>query len=186
MEPDPSPDLSPTNGVTPVIPTGANGGREYTAVPTASSAPDAAMTDGPVETIEIDIPSKVELVAVVRMIVAAATNAVGALKGDRLDDLRWVTSEATTNAIEANHAIDAQDEIGRVVVTCEVGDGVVRLSVRDHGPGMPEHYEVPDITHPDRLLIEGAFGVPLIERLASACQFVPADNGTVVNMELHQ
>ena len=134
-------------------------------------------------TIEIDIPSRVDLVAVVRMVVAAATNAVGALEGDRLDDLRWVTSEATTNAIQANQSINGD---GRVVITCDVADGVVRLSVRDEGPGMPEHYEVPDITHPDRLLIEGAFGVPLMERLASACQFVTAATGTTVNMELHQ
>lgn len=133
--------------------------------------------------VEIDIPSRVDLVAVVRMVVAAATNAVGALQGERLDDLRWVTSEATTNAIEAN--LSAAEE-GRVRITCEVGNGVVRLSVRDQGPGMPEHYEVPDITDPDRLLIEGAFGLPLMERLASACRFVSAATGTTVNMELYQ
>ncbi len=136
-------------------------------------------------TIEIDIPSRVDLVAVVRMVVAAATNAVGALQGDRLDDLRWVTSEATTNAIQANLSTDANGG-GRVAITCEVDEGVVRLSVKDEGPGMPEHYEVPDITHPDRLLIEGAFGIPLMERLASACQFVSAATGTTVNMELYQ
>lgn len=133
--------------------------------------------------IEINIPSRVELVAVVRMVVAAATNAVEALQGDRLDDLRWVTSEATTNAIQANLA---SDEGGRVAITCEVDKGFVRLAVHDEGPGMPEQYEVPDITHPDRLLIEGAFGVPLMERLASACSFVSADTGTTVQMELYQ
>lgn len=117
------------------------------------------------------------------MVVAAATNAVEALQGDRLDDLRWVTSEATTNAIQANLAGDGE---GRVVITCEVDDGFVRLSVKDEGSGMPEQYEVPDITHPDRLLIEGAFGVPLMERLSSACNFVSADTGTVVQMELYQ
>lgn len=133
--------------------------------------------------IEIDIPSRVDLVAVVRMVVAAATNAVGALQGDRLDDLRWVTSEATTNAIQANHAAGNN---GRVHVTCEVEEGFVRLSVEDQGSGMPEQYEVPDITHPDRLLIEGAFGVPLMERLSSACSFVSADSGTTVLMEIYQ
>lgn len=141
---------------------------------------DGGAADG---IVEIDIPSRVDLVAVVRMIVAAATNAVGALQGERVDDLRWVTSEATTNAIEANLSTNAD---GRVGIVCQVEDGVVRLSVRDQGPGMPEHYEVPDITHPDRLLIEGAFGVPLMERLASACHFVSAASGTTVNMELYQ
>ena len=145
-----------------------------------SSLPDRQQSSG---IIEIDIPSRVDLVAVVRMVVAAATNAVEALKGDRLDDLRWVTSEATTNAIQANLA---SDEGGRVVIVCEVNDGVVRLAVKDEGPGMPEQYEVPDITHPDRLLIEGAFGVPLMERLATACSFVSAESGTIVEMELYQ
>ncbi len=133
--------------------------------------------------VEINIPSRVDLVAVVRMVVAAATNAVEALQGDRLDDLRWVTSEATTNAIQANLTAN---EGGRVSITCEVNEGVVRLAVKDQGPGMPEQYEVPDITHPDRLLIEGAFGVPLMERLSSACSFVSADTGTTVQMELYQ
>lgn len=133
--------------------------------------------------IEIDIPSRVDLVAVVRMVVAAATNAVGALQGDRLDDLRWVTSEATTNAIQANLSAN---EGGRVSVTCEVENGFVRLAVEDQGPGMPEQFAVPDITHPDRLQIEGAFGVPLMERLSSACSFVSAETGTTVRMELYQ
>ncbi len=133
--------------------------------------------------VEINIPSRVDLVAVVRMIVAAATNAVEALQGDRLDDLRWVTSEATTNAIEANMATE---DGGRVQVSVEVDRGVVKLAVRDQGPGMPESHEVPDITHPDRLLIEGAFGVPLMERLSSTYNFVSAGTGTTVEMELHQ
>lgn len=117
------------------------------------------------------------------MVVAAATNAVEALQGDRLDDLRWVTSEATTNAIQANLSAS---ERGRVAITCEVDEGRVRLSVKDEGTGMPEQYEVPDITHPDRLQIEGAFGVPLMERLSSACQFESADSGTTVRMDLYQ
>ena len=145
------------------------------------SAPDDGVEVG---LVEINIPSRVDLVAVVRMVVAAATNAVEALHGDRLDDLRWVTSEATTNAIQANLSTDNGD--GRVAVTCEVDNGFVRLAVKDEGPGMPEQCEVPDITHPDRLLIEGAFGVPLMERLSTACRFVSADTGTTVQMELYQ
>jgi anti-sigma regulatory factor (Ser/Thr protein kinase) len=134
--------------------------------------------------VEIEIPSRVDMVAVVRMIVAAATNAVDAIHGDRLDDLRWVTSEATTNAIEANLA---RDEGGRVLVRCEVGSGLVRLAVSDEGPGLGEPAAVPDITDPDRLLIEGAFGIPLMRHLASALSFHTGNgNGTTVEMVLHQ
>ncbi len=134
-------------------------------------------------TVEINIPSRVDFVAVVRMVVAAATNAVEALHGDRLDDLRWVTSEATTNAIEANLA---NDPSGRVLVRCLVDEGLVQLIVSDQGPGMPQKQDVPDITHPERLHIEGGFGIPLMQRLSSAVNFVAADTGTTVEMKLYQ
>jgi anti-sigma regulatory factor (Ser/Thr protein kinase) len=143
--------------------------------------PKASFRDGGL--VEIDIPSRVDLVAVVRMIVAAATNAVEALHGDRLDDLRWVTSEATTNAIEANLA---KESGGRVSVSCFVDRGIVKLAVKDEGPGMPEDPDVPDITHPDRLLIEGAFGVPLMQHLSSDVEFESAADGTIVRMQLFQ
>lgn len=133
--------------------------------------------------VEIEIPSRVDMVAVVRMIVAAATNAVDAIQGDRLDDLRWVTSEATTNAIEANLA---NDEVGRVQVRCEVASGCVRLRVSDQGPGMPSLASIPDITDPERLHLEGSFGIPLMRHLASALSFHSGHSGTTVEMELHQ
>jgi anti-sigma regulatory factor (Ser/Thr protein kinase) len=134
--------------------------------------------------VEIEIPSRVDMVAVVRMIVAAATNAVDAIHGDRLDDLRWVTSEATTNAIEANLA---RNEGGRVLVRCEVGSGLVRLAVSDEGPGLVEPAAVPDITDPERLLIEGAFGIPLMRHLASVLSYHTGNgHGTTVEMVLHQ
>lgn len=133
--------------------------------------------------IEIEIPSRVDMVAVVRMIVAAASNAIDAVHGDRLDDLRWVTSEATTNAIEANlaHTTD-----GRVQVRCEVAAGCVRLMVSDQGPGMPSLASIPDITDPERLLIEGSFGLPLMRHLSSALSYHSGVGGTTVEMELHQ
>jgi len=133
--------------------------------------------------VEIEIPSRVDLVAVVRMIVAAATSAVDAIQGDRLDDLRWVTSEATTNAIEANLA---NNGAGRVVVRCEVSAGVVRLTVSDEGEGFSPPPATPEITDPERLLIEGAFGLPLMQHLSSAMSLHSGNHGTTVEMELHQ
>lgn len=133
--------------------------------------------------VEIEIPSRVDMVAVVRMIVAAATSAVDAIQGDRLDDLRWVTSEATTNAIEANLA---RDEDGRVVIRCEVESGVVKLTVSDEGSGLGPLEPVPEITDPERLFIEGAFGLPLMQHLSNALHFHTGDDGTTVEMELYQ
>jgi len=134
--------------------------------------------------VEIDIPSRVDLVAVVRMIVAAASDAVEAIHGDRMEDLRWVTSEAITNAIEANLSVD---QTGRVKVRCELGDGLVRLAVSDEGPGLEEPAEVPEITDPERLLLEGAFGIPLMRMLSTEMSFHCIDGqGTTVEVELHQ
>lgn len=133
--------------------------------------------------VEIEIPSRVDMVAVVRMIVAAATNAVEAIQGDRLDDLRWVTSEATTNAIQANLA---RNDHGRVVVRCEVASGLVRLSVSDEGVGFAPPAPAPEITDPERLLVEGAFGIPLMQHLSSELSFHSGQQGTTVEMELHQ
>jgi anti-sigma regulatory factor (Ser/Thr protein kinase) len=144
---------------------------------------DSELRNAESNLVEISIPSRVDMVAIVRMIVAAATNAVDAIHGDRLDDLRWVTSEATTNAIEANLA---HTDDGRVQVRCEVATGCVRLMVSDEGPGLPSLATVPDIADPERLLIEGSFGIPLMKHLSSALSFRSGHDGTTVEMELYQ
>ncbi len=137
-----------------------------------------------VDVIEIDIPSRFDLVTVVRMIIASCSTAADALVGDRLDDLRWVTSEATTNAIQANQ-VDAP--AGRVTISAVVGEGWVRLSVVDQGPGMPEEKPVPDISEPERLDIEGGFGIPLMRTLSSSeVIFDSSPVGTAVHLELWQ
>jgi anti-sigma regulatory factor (Ser/Thr protein kinase) len=134
--------------------------------------------------VEVEIPSRVELVAVVRMVVAAASTAVDALHGDRLDDLRVVVSEATTNAIEANLRTGKAER--KVVVRCEARPGVVHLRVRDQGPGMPDPLTVPAMQDPERLSIEGGFGIPLMRQLSDCTTFDSSPEGTVVSLELRQ
>lgn len=143
------------------------------------------------EVIEIDLPSRLELVTVVRMLIATAATSQGSLHHDRLDDLRWVTSEAVTNAIQANHASNNVETegraTGRVVATCEAGEGFVRLVVTDEGPGMPEQVELPDMDHPDRLQTEGGFGVPLMRELTRGLiSYDSAPDGTTVHLEVRQ
>lgn len=138
---------------------------------------------GPLHVVDIDIPARTDLVTVVRMVVAAAATAAGVLDGDRLDDLRWVTSEAVTNAIEADQRVSNH---GRVRVTLRVGEDRVFLTVVDQGGGLPDLVDVPDMEHPDRLLIEGGFGVPLMQHLSSSeVQFTSTPEGTTVDLELH-
>ena len=134
--------------------------------------------------IEVEIPSRVDLVAVVRMVVAAASSAVDALHGDRLDDLRVVVSEATTNAIEANLLTGEPQR--RVVVRCEARPGKVELRVRDEGAGMPDPASVPPRADPERLRIEGGFGSPLMRQLSARPTFDSGPEGTVVTLELRQ
>lgn len=134
--------------------------------------------------VELDIPSRFDLVTVARMVVAAVASCVEALEGDRLDDLRWVTSEATTNAMQAN--LRTSNE-GRVIIQVQTEAKTVHLTVIDEGPGMPPATVLPDITHPDRLEREGGFGVPLMQMLSSGeVTFHSTTEGTTVEMELHQ
>lgn len=134
--------------------------------------------------IDIDIPARTDLVTVVRMVVAAAATAAEVFDGDRLDDLRWVTSEAVTNAIEADQRAVNN---GRVRVTLQIGSDRVHLTVVDQGGGLPDLVDVPDMEHPDRLLIEGGFGVPLMQHLSTGdVQFTSTPEGTTVDLELHR
>lgn len=133
--------------------------------------------------VNIDIPARTDLVTVVRMVVAAAATAADVFDGDRLDDLRWVTSEAVTNAIEADQRAANN---GRVRVTLQIGADRVHLTVVDQGGGLPDLVDVPDMEHPDRLLIEGGFGVPLMQHLCTGdVQFTSTPEGTTVDLELH-
>jgi len=137
--------------------------------------------------VRIDIPASVDLVTVVRMIVASAASATGALEGDRLDDLRWVTSEAVTNAIEANMSRTADDDgpFGRVSMECRVGRDFVELEVTDQGIGFEVEPIIPDMTHPDRLLIEGGFGVPLMRHLTRGNMEISSSaQGTTVELRV--
>ena len=149
------------------------------------------MVDGSGEPlIEIDIPSSVDMVTVVRMVVAAVATARGSLDGDRLDDLRWVTSEATTNAIQANQRRADDEEMPatpRVHMQCAPGSDFVALTVVDGGNGIDDAPEIPEITHPDRLLIEGGFGVPLMKELTrGAMEYITGPDGTTLELRVQR
>lgn len=134
------------------------------------------------EIVTIDLPSRLDLVTVVRMIVASAASATKSLNPGRLEDLRIVTSEAVTNAIQAN--LEAGGN-GRVRVVCELESTLVRLIITDEGPGMSPELPLPDITHPDRLAIEGGFGVPLMKKLTGgSAKFSSTRKGTTVELEV--
>jgi len=136
----------------------------------------------PKKVVEISIPSRMDFVSIVRMIVTAATNVTDSLHDERVEDLRWVTSEATTNAIEAN----LHNSGGRVHIRCELHQGLVRLVVVDEGPGMPELNDIANIKNAAETQTEGAIGIPLMKHLSNVWNFTSGSDGTRVEMELHQ
>jgi anti-sigma regulatory factor (Ser/Thr protein kinase) len=134
--------------------------------------------------VELDLPSRLDMVTVARIVVAAAASCLDVLDGERLDDLRWVTSEATTNAIQANLLTDRP---GRVRVRIGLTEDLVRISVSDEGPGMSDPVVIPEMSDPDRLQLEGGFGIPLMQLLSSSdVVFETTSAGTTVRMELEQ
>lgn len=141
-------------------------------------------TCGAARTVVLEVPARLDLVTVVRMVIATASTCDNALTGDRVDDLRWVVSEGVTNAIEASHLAS---DTGRVVIACEVfGDGVA-LEVIDDGPGVPEVVEKHSMDDPERLAVEGGFGIPLMRHLSTGpVKFDSSPTGTTVSLELRQ
>jgi serine/threonine-protein kinase RsbW len=131
--------------------------------------------------LELDVPSSPEYVAIVRLVVASAATARRALLDERVDDLKLAVSEACTNAIEANRALDPTSP-----VHVEVWESPDRLEVciEDSGPGFdPDTVSSPPpITDPARLHFERGLGIPLIRSLVDNAAFVRKPNGTQVRL----
>lgn len=133
--------------------------------------------------ITLEIPPRLDYLAVVRLVVASAATLDPPLPDSRLDDLRLAVTEACSNAIKA-HRPDAHDE--PVVVTLHLGDDVFRVDVADRGSGFdPDALAtLPDAEDPQRLQHESGLGVTLIRVLTDEASFRADDDGTVVSMTL--
>jgi serine/threonine-protein kinase RsbW len=133
--------------------------------------------------LELDIPSRPEYIAIVRLVVASVASARRALADERIDDLKLAVSEACTNAIEANRALDPQASVH--VEVWEAPDRM-EVSVEDRGPGFdPDALESPPaVTDPERLHFERGLGIPLIKMLVDSAVFAPTERGTSVRMTI--
>jgi serine/threonine-protein kinase RsbW len=131
--------------------------------------------------LELDVPSRPEYIAIVRLVVASVASARRALADERVDDLKLAVSEACTNAIEANRAIRPE-----APVHLEIWEAPDRLevSIEDSGLGFdPDKLEFPPpITDPQRLNFERGLGIPLIRTLVDNALFIRRENGTSVRM----
>lgn len=133
--------------------------------------------------IVLEIPPRLDYLAVVRLVVATAAALDPPLPDSRLDDLRLAVTEACSNAIKA-HRPEAADE--PVVITCHLDDDRFCVEIHDRGPGFdPDALaNLPDPTDPSRLQHESGLGIPLIKVLTDDVTFEPAGDGTIVSMTL--
>lgn len=131
--------------------------------------------------LELDVPSRPEYIAIVRLVVASVASARRNLADERVDDLKLAVSEACTNAIEANRSV--RPDAGVHVEIWESPDRL-EVSIEDSGPGFdPDKLEFPPpFTDPERLNFERGLGVPLIRTLVDDAAFVRKSTGTVVKM----
>lgn len=133
--------------------------------------------------IVLEIPPRLDYLAIVRLVVATAAAIDPPLPDSRLDDLRLAVTEACSNAIKA-HRPEAADE--PVVISCHLDEDRFRVEIRDRGPGFdPDALaNLPDPTDPTRLNHESGLGIPLIKVLTDDVTFEPAGDGTIVSMTL--
>ena len=133
--------------------------------------------------IVLEIPPRLDYLAVVRLVVATAASLDPPLPDSRLDDLRLAVTEACSNAIKA-HRPEAADQ--PVVISCQLDEDLFRVQIRDRGPGFdPDALaRLPDPTDPTRLHHESGLGIPLIKVLTDDVTFEPAGDGTIVSMTL--
>ena len=133
--------------------------------------------------IVLEIPPRLDYLAVVRLVVATAAALDPPLPESRLDDLRLAVTEACSNAIKA-HRPEAADQ--PVVISCHLDADRFRVDIRDRGPGFdPDALRsLPDPTDPSRLQHESGLGIPLIKVLTDDVTFQPAGDGTIVSMTL--
>jgi serine/threonine-protein kinase RsbW len=132
---------------------------------------------------ELSVPSRVEFIAVVRLVVASLASARRAVADERIDDLKLAVSEACTNAIEAN--VSTGDD-HPVVIRCWEGTERLEVWISDSGSGfdpnvLPEH---PPVTDPDRLNFERGLGIPLIRSLVDDVRFESGPTGTTAQLTL--
>lgn len=133
--------------------------------------------------IVLEIPPRLDYLAIVRLVVATAAALDPPLPDSRLDDLRLAVTEACSNAIKAHRADAAGDP---VVVTCHLDEDRFQVDIHDRGPGFdPDALAaLPEPSDPSRLQHESGLGIPLIKVLTDDVTFRPAADGTVVSMTL--
>ncbi len=134
--------------------------------------------------IVLEVPARTEYLSLVRVVVAAAAEIEPDISPDRIEDLRVVVSEATTNAIDAHDLSGVND---RIRIQCNLADDEVVVVVHDQGMGF-DPSDVPSLPEPDspeRLLYESGLGVHLMQMLADESDISSTASGTDVRLVVY-
>lgn len=118
------------------------------------------------ERIQLQVPPDDANVGLARLMVVTAARDAG-MTPERLEDLRLVVSEATTNAVISHQRVQSTDP---VTVAVDFGDdGSFEVIVTDHGPGFqpptPEDVDARDWP------AESGLGLSLMRTLADDAAF---------------
>jgi serine/threonine-protein kinase RsbW len=133
----------------------------------------------------LEIPARADYLQVARQVVAAAASVEPTFRDERIEDLRMVVSEATTNAIEAHTDLARAD---RIKIRCNLADDRIELEVVDQAGGFdPDHVEgPPDADDPARLDWERGLGLPLMRELADETEIRSSAGGTAVRLVVYK
>lgn len=144
----------------------------------------ATPSEVPEGSVIVEIPAATEFVSFVRVVVAAAAEFEPDMSADRIDDLRLVVSEATTNAIEANLA---SGTTARVRVRCDLSPDGIIVEVHDEAGGFDPSSvpELPPPESPERLLYESGLGLRLMRLLADETEIHADRGGTDVRLVVY-
>jgi serine/threonine-protein kinase RsbW len=134
--------------------------------------------------LELEVPSRVEHIAIARLVVSSAASWRRELSDDRIDDLKLAVSEACTNAVEANEATNPD---APVTVDVFEDDNSLEVHISDQGGGFDPRAlsPHPPVTDPQRLNFERGLGIPLIRTLVDDVRFEPSEKGTTVCLSLY-
>lgn len=134
--------------------------------------------------VELHVPARPEYLSLVRAVVAAAADLEPMRRNERVDDLRLIVSEATTNAMEAHTRVDSDE---RVLIRLDLGEDRIEVEVTDRGAGFePEDLEtLPHVSSPDRLDFERGLGIPLMRVLADHHEIRSSEKGTAVRLVVY-
>jgi serine/threonine-protein kinase RsbW len=134
--------------------------------------------------VELVIPPRSDLLALVRLVVEAAAAIEGKTPERRIDDLRLAVSEACANALDAQLASGRE---APVHIGIELDGDLVAVTITDHAGGfdVEDLDPIPPVTDPSRLRHERGLGIPLMRSLVDEVTFAHTDDGTAVRLVVH-